>query len=319
MTSKIYQYGLREPTDWSDDMDAHFRLQHRTYNDIIAIYRQAREDERAFVRLQDPRLDDLERRREGLFADMKEARAADDRDRHAAIKQEIERLYRDEIRPIRQAVYKTAEFRNWRKQRRERIRADIKDLYNEPDEAGLSRSRRLHWGTFNQLDKRAKQADAATFATPYMPRFRRFADMPLGVYQQIQKGTSNDGEGLTVGELDAGSHSQVAMLPGSRERFRLLRIKAYGERYLSFPMVYHRPLPPDARIKEVHVVRTKVARQARWRANFILAGLPEPADVTDDRDRHRLVSTGRPVEARPHRGEQSSQLAHTSRDDPGSG
>ncbi len=282
MVSRIYQYGLRAPTDWADDMDAHFFFQWRTYNDIIALYRQAREDERAFVRAQDPRLDDLERRHDGLFEDMKAARAADDRERHAAIKREIERLYQEEIKPIRQGVYRSSACRDWQKRRKDDVKAAVKALSNEVDESGLTRAKRLHWGTLNELKKRARQADTTTFATPYKPRFRRLAEMPLGVYQQIQKGTSKDGEGLTVAELEGGAHSQVAMLPGAQDRFRILKVKAYGERYLHFPMVYHRPLPAEARIKEVHVIRTRVARKPRWRVNFILAGLPEPQEGVSD-------------------------------------
>lgn len=293
--SKIYQYGCRPPTDWGPDMDEHFQLQHSTYNRLIEIHRAARAEEYAFIASLDPVLQETAVKIEALREKMSAAYAAGDRDEAGRIGATMAVIF-DEVRPIRRQMYRSDAFRDWKPLAKARKREAIKALYNEPYDAkpDMTIAQRLHWGTFNALAKRAEQAAQMTVGTAHMPKFRRFTGMPLGIYQQIQKGTSLDGEGLTVEELEQGGHSQIGILPGRAlpgqdavgSKYRTLRIKVYGDRYLHLPMIYHRPLPDGCRVKEVHVIRTMIGRKKQWSANFVLTMMPAQRLISraDDMD-----------------------------------
>jgi hypothetical protein len=147
--------------------------------------------------------------------------------------------------------------------------------------AAVKRARQesgLWWGNYNAVCSAYERARVRALHTGAQLRFRTF-DGTGRFRNQIVGGMSTD-------DLFAGRHAQVcaASLPGEAhthpvraERRRRSRTTltatvytlARERRNLTWPMIMHRPIPPDARIKEIVVTRKREGAAFRWSAIFV--------------------------------------------------
>lgn len=121
----------------------------------------------------------------------------------------------------------------------------------------------VYWGTYLQVER----AVDASRRAPGVPRFRRWKGTGF-VAVQLQQGLDVV---TALGCLDRRFRLDLSPQPIAARHGRPLgriRLRVASERrnpvWAEWPIVYHRPLPGDARIKWARVVRRLVAGRAIW-------------------------------------------------------
>lgn len=286
-----YAYGLLTPRPrtpeyrqgWDDDCLMELRKQQRLWNSLVSIH-LAERAEYLQVLSSNPEVAALEAQMhergaqgEALFA----ARAALRREARKRVPTpeldaQIASVWA-EIKPLALLL------KGARAKARTLLKAEL-DAINDRHsdrQSVLRNNSGLWWSNYNAIcdsydvaHRRAKKAGDQL-------RFRPFRGEGRFTCQIQQQPT-------TVAEIFAGKCAVVKMnaiadevfdkrLHGRSERRFLTRsqlsITVYTEegafrRWLTFPCVYHRPLPPQARIKQVVVTRRKLATKYRYRAIF---------------------------------------------------
>lgn len=176
--------------------------------------------------------------------------------------QQIERKKREE--PYKKLDNETkekmiAEFKSYdeeaKRQRKETRQKYAKGIKNKDDKLCP-----LYWGTYNAVS----QADDRARGGKDDPRFHRWEGTGQ-LTVQIQNG-------MNVEELEAGSRNVVHLTGRGRHRILKMWIASVKRKpiYASFPIVYHRELPPSARIKQVRVVSRRIGTKLKWSAQFVL-------------------------------------------------
>ena len=132
----------------------------------------------------------------------------------------------------------------------------------------------LYWGT-KQIVEDAAQRSRRSGREATFARWDGTGTIAVQIQWQATRHT-----GLTVDELLAGTDRRARLVGAGRHRLLSLRIGSTGETgrdplWATFPIVYHRDLPPEARIKWVCVVCRRVGTHFKWSAQFVLDGLPE--------------------------------------------
>lgn len=281
--SRVYRFGLLAPTVNAEIVDQQMRLGHRYQNDLVQLERQRREQVESAFRL-DPevaRLTDavavadaqLEALREGIQSERTGVRK---KDQAPTITEETKAL-RSELKALR------AELRAARKvaQKRPEVIATLAEVKASASKA--SRDLRAHyskelgsyWGTRSVIEYAADQARSSI--TP--PSFKRWDG---GGVVAVQLQSQGETIGLDLGSACSGNDTRVRMLldPVPVPRIRplpagvnpkplarlQLRVASDGRDpvWAEWPMVYHRPIPAEARIMWVKVVRERVASSQRW-------------------------------------------------------
>ena len=128
------------------------------------------------------------------------------------------------------------------------------------------------WGTYLQIEDAVMRAAKSTSIDVPM-RGRPWLGEGL-VAVQIQGA-------MTSEELLSGEDSRARLLGEGRHRILWLRVGSEGRApvWATFPVTYHRDLPPGAKIKWVRVHRNKVATHYRFSAQIVLDELPVPTPV----------------------------------------
>ena len=153
----------------------------------------------------------------------------------------------------------------------------------------------MYWCNSNAIIQSYNTARSRVLKTGGALHFRKYEGTGRFV-NQIQGG-------MTVSDLFAGRSGQVSVIPlpenaftaqhrGERRRLcrTFLTVTAFTgrddegkhfRRTLRFPMILHRPLPPQARIKEVHV-NAKLEGDTRvWSVTFTLTDELQPPTLAD--------------------------------------
>lgn len=274
LPSRIYRYGAKAPTVGAENVDRQMSLGHRYYNTLVEIERRRREKAAALVARVSPALASLEQRREALTAAIAERREAVKKSNQEVRKKQATKDERDAIAAL------TAE----RKEVNVLYR-DAKDLaYNSPEaaaglaaidqqadmEAKTARAESgLYWGTYLQVEQSLPRKGPP-------PKFHRWmGDGKIAV--QIQGG-------MTLEEAFAGRDQRFRLEPipdnawdkGNRKHRRTrawIRVASDGRDpvWAVVPVVLHRPIPDDAQIKWVYLLRRRVGCNNNWSLCLVIS------------------------------------------------
>jgi hypothetical protein len=290
---RCYAYGLLSPRPrtsehrqgWDDDCHQELRKQQRLWNALVSIHQAERAEylqllsSNTEVAALEAQLQECENRRELLITARRGLRRAA---RKRAPTPELDAqiaAVRSEILPLAILL----------KEARARARTMLKEELNaindrhEDRKLILRNNSALWWSNYNAVCASYEVAHARAKKTGDRLRFRSFRGEGRFTCQiQQQPTTVADifADKCTVVKMTAiPDHVFDTQLHGRNERRRLTRsqlsITVYTEekfrRWLTFPCVYHRPLPPQARIKQVVVTRRKLATHYCYRAIFTLS------------------------------------------------
>lgn len=293
MGDRIYEYGLRPPTDEVDRVWEQLWLAHKYRNTLVEIERKRRVDIRAIMatypdiaRLQDE-LAQLQVQREGLVEQVK------------AIKAQLRTKALPETAALRAEL---AALGKVRKVTREELKLAKKALVDDPaaqaaftvvDEGAHAQTLAaraasgVFWGTY-LLVEAAMEAARKSKMDPGFVHWE--GGGRLGI--QIQGGAQAD-------ELATSVYCRVLAAPPPRSawthaappratnhqngwrstmrRTLQVRIGSDGRApiFATWPMMMHRPIPPEATIKHVTVICRRVGQRVEWRVLFSLS-FPEP-------------------------------------------
>lgn len=284
--SKIYSYGAKEPVANAERVFEQMQLAHKYRNRLVELERsrRARVDE-ALARLS-PELVDTEKALSGAEVKLEEARA---------VIRKASADARTKKRPP-EAVAAVKEWRDRLKELRAKRKSLRMELFSSPaweaeqenvngwvtgEQHRLRAECGLYWGTYLHVEQ---SMSGARSGAP--PRFQRWeGDGHLAV--QIQGG-------IAVAEA-FGSDNRVRIEPlpteGSksarkktRVHFRVGSDENGNPIFTVVPVMLHRPLAEDAKIKWVHLIRRRIATQCEWRVQFVLSretGWARPDSATD--------------------------------------
>lgn len=282
--SRIFSYGAKVPTDGATMVDAQMELARRYRNALVRVERRRRDRvEAAMLDLQ-PEL----RRIETAIAAAQAARdtarkiidcasAAARRKTYApgaaeaarAASEKLAALWR-ERKVLRKAAFASEAWKPIGEGIDALALARAKRLYHAAGRAGLGWGTRLHVGT--TVDRSGAP-----------PQFsRRDGGGHLAV--QIQ-------HGISPAEAFAGGDTRVRIDPlpieeppdfigprlskaAMRRTTVRLRLSSEDDRspiFAAIPVVLHRPMPADAQIKWVHLIRRRIATHHEWCVQFVLS------------------------------------------------
>jgi len=286
-TTSVYQYGALHPLDLDNHAIEELWLQNRLWNQLVEIERDNQERYRAIINA-DHEVAPLEERHEALQQERKDAvkrrnalRSDKRRLKGVPTIDEIQHTIDDLSSTIREVQN---DLRAARKNARKRNRRKIDRLERERKEAVkvARKSSGLYWANYNAIVDSYDTARKRAMKTGGMLRFHRFEGEGRFTVQ-LQGGASAqdlfDGERsevaltrISADELDRlrGKTRGMAQKANSRRNQRreiaLMRMVigyTYDDsgrrqrRYLTVPVILHRALPDEDRIKQVQIVRRK--------------------------------------------------------------
>lgn len=265
----IRKYGLLEPDDWADDCESEMRLMDSLWNRLIDINddfvsrylsRIAEDHEFAGAKIQYDDLVSSNAPSSAVAAAKKQlAISQKNATRRLAVElRELEALRREEVKVARQ-------------------------------------NSGLWWGNYNAVVRSFERARSAAIRGGNTMR-RRSGEDNGRITNTLQGGAD-------VEALYDGSLSQVMVRPpsgrawsaesrGERRRLQRTTLSATvfvrdGERRtVIWPLIMHRPIPPDCRVKEVVITRRRISGRWRWAVSFMctrLAEAPASASATSKR------------------------------------
>ncbi len=277
----IYRYGLRRPDKpTSARLLDEMRWANRFYNALIEIMRRKGDAVQAARRKLYPEYEALETQAAELVQQLDAKRASiksvnaksRTRGENAGLKLQAAKL-KDELAQVRAQL----------KEQRAALKDDVALLaaWDQCEAAANAevkaarKARECSWGTGGDIEASVQQATQKSHG---MPRFRRW-DGGGKFTVQIQGGMSiEDAFGGADTRLridDLPNRDTIDKVPRSKRMTTLhLRIGSDAERrpvWVSVPLIYHRPLPPDAQIKRAYVTCKIVGKRPVWEAGFVLA------------------------------------------------
>lgn len=282
--TQVYRYGLLPPTMGGDRVDEQIRLAHRYQNTLIAIERRRRDAITAIQRSHDTTapivaqeaalVAELEAQRQSIAATTAAAKSRkavtpEQRARAAEIKEQLRRV-RAALKTARAALRDDAS-----------VGAQIAAV-NDAAKAERKAARAacgVYWGTYLLIE----QAIDAARRHPTPPHFRRWTgEGAVGV--QIQGG-------MAVTDLADDTRLRLDMTaqavpnrqgkPRPRVRLRIGSTEARDPIWAEWPIIYHRPLPEDGRIKCAKVVRRRVCGKDEWSLHVTVQTPMPPAAAVD--------------------------------------
>lgn len=283
--TRIFRYGLPfGPTSNEELVLEHMTLAHKLYNDLIEVERSRITKYREIVSL-DPVVQELEAQKAELDENISLLSKKQKESNSAARKKGSSPDLASQTKRLKseRAALKD-KLQEARKHSRE-ISTPQLDALGEEVSSSYKKARNssgLHDGTYNFICASAQQAGKTSQKEGNLPRFRRWMEGPgsrASLGQQIKSSDSRLWASTPQSPSDRcvfdGKDTRVQLsVPNSRGH-AVLRLRfASGEKrvpiWAEFPIVLHRPLPPDAEIKQVRVMRTRIgpyrgAKHTRWR------------------------------------------------------
>ena len=248
----IRKYGLLQPDRWAEDCESEMRLMHELWNNLVDIH----EDYvLRYIRkiAEDPEFAAAKSEYDGLVTSSAPSVALAASKKQLAIAQKV---------ATRRMA---AELRALETSRREEVKV-------ARQESGL------WWGNYNAIVRSFERARSSAIRSG--STMRRRSGVADGRITNTLQG------GADVEALYDGSLSQVMVQPPSGrawsaerrgERRRLQRtivtatvfVRDGERRTVSWPMIMHRPIPSDCRVKEVIITRRQLGGRWRWAASFM--------------------------------------------------
>lgn len=275
----VRRYGLRPPLDWAKDCDEEMARMTDLWNALVTIERDHRTAYFAAT-ADDPEVMATEAAR-AAFADRRGALVQQRSELRKASRKrvatpELDAMIADCAAQTKDAA---AAAKAARQAAREKIKPRLAAIEQQRrDRVKIARQQSgLWWGNYNAVVASYETARSRALKTGAELHERRHNGEGRLV-NQIQGGMSAD-------DLFSAARSQVSVAPlpddaythpsrGERRRKQYTRLTATiytrdGERRnVTWPMYMHRPLPDDARIKEVVITRRRVADRYEWHAVF---------------------------------------------------
>nr|WP_172685368.1 hypothetical protein [Methylobacterium oryzae]AGO88270.1 Transposase [Methylobacterium oryzae CBMB20] len=260
----IRKYGLLQPTNWAEDCESEMRLMDDLWNKLVYI-----NDEyiSKYISLmcQDKNFSEAKSQYDNsVAASAAVSDIASSKRRLAIIQKDVARRMADALRALETS-------------RREEVKV-------ARQESGL------WWGNYNALVRSFERARSAAIRGG-QTMHRRSGGGDGRITNTLQGGAA-------VEALFDGSLSQIMVRPISArawlseirgERRRLQRtflsatvfVRDGERRTVTWPMIMHRPIPANCRVKEVIITRRRHGNSWRWAASFICTqqadrAVPEP-------------------------------------------
>ncbi|WP_419829818.1 hypothetical protein [Methylobacterium sp.] len=256
----IRHYGLLDPLDWASDCDDEIDRSRKLWNKLVDIH-----DEyvgKYFnIIFNDVALKEAKKNYENLLENLASLATISEAKKKLAVTQkEVSKRMASELRELELA-------------RREAVKV-------------ARQNSGLWWGNYNPLVRAFENARSAALRSGHTLR-RRAPGGNSRITNTLQGGAD-------VEHLFDGSLSQLMIRPpsglawsaesrGERRRLQRTRLTATvfvqsGERRsVTWPMVMHRPIPNDCRVKEVIITRRRVGERWKWAVSFLCTRAPEPA------------------------------------------
>jgi len=266
MPSRIYSYGAKAPVLGLDVVDDQMHLAHRYRNELVRLEldRRARTDEALAglfphlrqVEAQIKEVEEaLEITRQSIRLESKDARKkVVDAEAKVAAKAAKDRLkiLRARRKEMRSALFLSEAWKKSRDEIQEWATAEQKRL------RALSG---LYWGTYLHIEQSMMSARSGS-----PPVFRRW-DGGGHLAVQIIKG-------MSVSEA-YGEDTRVRVVHTDERRASIyLRVGSNDDRspvWAVVPVKMHRQLPPQARIKWIHLVRRTIGAKHKWMVQFVIS------------------------------------------------
>lgn len=291
MSTIAYRYGLLSPLDWGDDVREHLWLQNKLWNRLVEITREERARYRAIIGADEDvapiqaRIDALKAKKEALLFERKRERA---KARKRVATPELDAQIKDLAQGVRDASAEAKELRTAAKARMKPALDEMNQWRFQAVKDARNASG-LWWGNYNAVCQSYDVARTKAMKENAELRFHRF-DGTGRFTCQIQGGATPEA-------IFSGKCSLVNVKPvqpeafahpsrGARKRAQRteLALTIYthdgGRRMLTFPMIYHRPLPANAVVKQVVVTARKIGTKLRWHVVFTCA-MPDEAEATN--------------------------------------
>lgn len=277
LPSRIYSFGGKPPCEGLEKVIEQMLLAHRYKNALIEADRARRKEvDEALARLS-PELAEIERLiapKEAVIEDARKGiRQASARARRKVVPPDLKKVIqqsKDDLKPlyarrkvIRAVLFKSQEWEREEKPIEERA---IETRHRLRGASGL------YWGTYLHVEQ-----SMAGIRSGAPPEFCR-QDGGGHLAVQIQGG-------LSAKDLIGGSDRRIrvepvppeAWQPGGRKLrktkvwFRVDSDESGAPVWAVIPIVLHRPIPEDAQVKWVHLIRWRIATKCEWRVQFILS------------------------------------------------
>ena len=297
------QYGLLEPLNWDQDCVDHLYLKNKLWNTLVEIEREHRTAYRAIVDA-DESVAKISQRIQGLKDKVVE---------QDVLRKEARRQYRSRkgvhtssfdanIKQLKQRLKELfPQDKELRKKAREQARNVLTPLELKRKKAvkAAYQNSGLWWSNYNDVINSYKSARSRAVKEGTELKFHRF-DGSGGFRCQIQKGMTAE-DLLTarhnVAQIRTIDHDEFAELRGGAGKksgqsyasrnyergYGILSITVYTykgvdgktqRKMLAFPIILHRPLPPETKLKELKAQRKRVGTDFRWDVTFTFT---EPA------------------------------------------
>lgn len=255
----IRKYGLLEPSDWAEDCESEMRLMDLFWNKLIDIHDVYVSRYLSMIS-EDQEFSEAKIQYDGLVSSSPSSPAVAASKKHLAIAQ-------------RNATRRLAvELRALESSRREDVKV-------------ARQNSGLWWSNYNAVVRSFERARSAAMRGGNT--MRRRSEGENGRITNTLQG------GADIEALFDGSLSQVMVRPpagrawtaesrGERRRLQRTTLSATvfvregDRRTVTWPMIMHRPIPPDCRVKEVIITRRRVGGRWKWSASFMCARAAEP-------------------------------------------
>lgn len=278
---RVYEYGCRVDKDCREAISDQIFSARRLYNDLVACEREIVEAMRMFVSEKaGSEAQAVERHIALLNETFAAARAKNNEAQMKRVAQERREAWRE-----RSVLVKAART-EYRSQIQERFLSRIGkratcDTYKLRCKAVADG---LGWATANAVLDAALIAFKKSFTRGMAPRFKRAAEID----QDTLTLQFTAAGGVPAATLLAGGHREFAIKPrngSGRRKYGQFRFRLGGKANATDATgtwQYHRPLPDDAAVGLVRLVRRRIGYDYRW-ALQLMVRAPLAVDVPQDR------------------------------------
>jgi hypothetical protein len=284
-----FKYGLLDPIDWGPDCVEHLFRMNKFWNALVEIERSHRKQYRVLMISQEE-IAPLQRRIDALMEKQRALRS--DRKRMRLVGQErtsvecIDDRLREIATDVQQFVaqYKVIQQRLQKSLLREPVRALDAARYAAAKAARRPENCGLWWSNYNAVFQSYEVARRQAMKSSAELQFHRFKGEGRFTVQLIHGASTSQ---ITNGTKQVSIDLDAKPVPGraGRNRPRLtMTIYTYEHRTrrtVTWPLIYDRILPDEARIQQVTVTRRRLGTRWRYSAVF-LCRLPDSVRMRSD-------------------------------------